>query len=167
MSALHTSSSPAFAGEGDRPSRRRPRSSAVNGGGGAVRRLALLGGPDAPDRLREADAENEARELNRGLAFYLTVVLAVALWFAWSWSENGLADLWNLVWFIPLVLFGALIWYGFEELGGALCRQAARPFRTHKYTPNFYGDEEEDDSDFATAEMVDDETGTGKGGAAR
>ena len=156
VGAVPSRSSPRFRGEGDHPKR----------GGGAARRRALLGGPDAPERLREADSENEARERGRGLTFYLLAVLAVALLVALSWTES-LADLWNLVWFIPLVLFGALIWYGFEELGGALCRQAARPFRTHKYTPNFYGAEEEDDSDFAPAEIVDDETGTGKGGAAR
>ena len=122
-----------------------------------LRRRALLGGPDAPEQLRDADVERETHERSRGLLFYLAVVVFVAVCFAWSWSENGLADLWNLIWFVPLVLFGALIYYGLEKLGGALCRRAARPFRTHTYTSNFYGDEEED-SDFA--EIVDDSTET-------
>lgn len=154
MVSARTSSAPAFAGEGSHP----------KGGGGALLRAsrrALLGGPDAPERLREADEENEARERSRGLTVYLLAVLAVALLFALSWSES-LSDLWNLVWFIPLVLFGGLIWYGFEALGGAVCRRAASPFRTNTYTPNFYGDEDDDGSDFAMAEIVDDEAEPGE-----
>ena len=126
-----------------------------------TRRRGLLGGPDAAEQLSQADADRSRRERDRSILAFVAVILVVGL--AISLSDGALAGLWNLVWFVPLMLVAGAIWYGFEALGGALCRRAERPFRTHTYTPNYYRDEEEPAPDYSMAEVMVDEDNSSPG----
>jgi hypothetical protein len=125
------------------------------------RRRGLLGGPDSAEELSRADLDRRDRERDRSVLAFLAVILIVGL--AVSWSDGGLRGLWNLIWFVPLLLVARAIWYGLEALGGALCRGAGKPFRVHTYTPNHYGDDEEEAPDYSMAEIIVDDDNSSPG----
>ena len=126
-----------------------------------TRRRGLLGGPGAVEKLTQADADRRRRERDRSILAFVAVILIVGL--AVSWSDGGLRGLWNLIWFVPLVLAAGATWYGLEALGGALCRGAGKPFRVHTYTPNHYGDDEEEAPDYSMAEIIVDDDNSSPG----
>ena len=143
-------SSPAFPGEGDRP----------QGGEGALvrdRRMALLGGPDSRRKLADADAEAAARQERRGRRAYWAGLALLALILAWYWREELISDPWKLLWSLPGFVGAHFLQHLAGTLLGHLLTPIFRRLRPYSYTPNYYGDEP--DQDFP---LPDDQSATGK-----
>lgn len=111
----------------------------------ALDRGALVGGPDDLLRLAASDAEAGARKARRAHRISLAIFVVVALALAWRWREELISNPWNLLWSLPGFLGAALLQHIVGIFVGLIVVEVTRRFRPYSYTPNYYGDEPEED----------------------